>query len=240
MNLNPNTTVRELAAEIPGATRVFEKAGIDYCCGGTRPLADACASAGVTLKEMMSSLELAEASANASDEPDFAAMSPGKLIEHIVQKHHVFTRDEIRRLGFLIEKVYGAHGANHPELEKIRAIFKSLSAELEPHMMKEEMVLFPYIRNMEDAASEGKTLGAPPFGTVVNPVRMMTVEHEAAGYLLQQLRDLSSNYAVPSDACISYSTLYEALEAFEKDLHQHIHLENNILFPRALEMELKP
>ena len=237
MNLKPGTTVQELATEIPGATRVFEKAGIDYCCGGKRPLADACATAGVTLEEMMNSLEQAATSYDPGNQLNFVDMTLAKLIEHVVQKHHVFTRDELLRLHFLIEKVHGVHGVNHPELERIRNAFNTLSAELEPHMMKEEMVLFPYIRAMEDSVRDGNRFGPPPFGTVANPVLMMTMEHEAAGVLLQQIRDASSNYEVPADACISFRTLYEALEALEKDLHQHIHLENNILFPRAVEME---
>jgi len=237
MNIELNKTVRELAVEIPGATRVFEKVGIDYCCGGQKSLADACAQAGVTVEHMMSSLGEAKASQGPGEGPNFLAVSLAELIDHIVSNHHVFTRDEIRRLRALLDKVCSVHYQNHPELLRLRSVFETLAAELEPHMMKEERVLFPYVKMMEAAARDERALPVPPFGTVANPVRMMMMEHDAAGELLKEMRQLASNYVAPPDACISYQTLYEALDAFEKDLHQHIHLENNVLFPRAAETE---
>lgn len=239
MNLEPNRTVAELALDVPGATRVFERAGIDYCCGGQRSLADACATAGVSVTEMLNSLESAIPPDTPSQEPNFAAATLTEIMDHIVETHHVFTKNEIVRLRDLIAKVQAVHGDNHPELASIRASFQTLAAELEPHMMKEERVLFPYISGMAEAVSAEHAVSTPPFGTVGNPVRMMMLEHEGAGYLLKQMRQLSSNYTPPPDACISYQTLYQALDEFEKDLHQHIHLENNILFPRAVEMEAK-
>ena len=160
-----------------------------------------------------------------------------ELIDHIVEKHHVFTKTELARLHALMDKVHGAHCQNHPELARLRFLLETLTSELEPHMMKEERVLFPFVIGMEDAIRNERPLGMPPFGTVANPVRIMMLEHETAGELLKEMRSCTGNYTVPPDACISYQTLYEALDAFEKDLHQHIHLENNILFPRAVEME---
>lgn len=237
MDLVTSKTVRELALEIPGATRVFESMGIDYCCGGHRSLADACVAAGVTAESVMNSLEHANGSPAEFEEPNFLTATLAELIDHIVEKHHVFTRTEIERLRLLIEKVNNVHGQNHTELARLRSLFETLSAELEPHMMKEERVLFPYVVQMEDAMRRERTHADPPFGTVANPVRMMMLEHEAAGELLKKMREVSGNYTIPPDACISYQTLYQALDAFEKDLHQHIHLENNILFPRAVEME---
>ncbi len=204
-------TVREYALEIPAATRVFEKLGIDYCCGGGTSLADACAKAGVTVDEV--------------------------LIEHIVGKHHTFTRDELVRLEALFAKVCGVHGQNHPELLHIQNQFQALRRDLEPHMLREERVLFPYIISMEETIDEKQPLPVPPFGTVRNPVRVMMAEHDAAGEILRTMRQLSSDYTTPPDGCISFQTLYSALIAFEADLHQHIHLENNILFPRAAERE---
>jgi regulator of cell morphogenesis and NO signaling len=237
MNSLATKTVRDLAVEIPGATRVFENLGIDYCCGGNRLLDDACATAGVPFEHALNSLELATASHAQSDEPNFLTATLAELIHHIVEKHHVFTKSEIARLRALIDKVHGVHGQNHPELERLRLLFQSLSAELEPHMMKEERVLFPYVIEMEEAIRNERPVPMPPFGTVANPVRMMMMEHETAGELLREMRAASADYSVPPDACISYQTLYQALDAFEKDLHLHIHLENNILFPRAVEME---
>lgn len=237
MNSLETKTVRDLAVEIPGATRVFEKFGIDYCCGGTRSLTDACAAAGITFDEVVKSLELQTPSLEQTIEPDFQKSTLEMLINHIVTKHHEFTRQEMTRINALLEKVCMVHGENHPELFKIQLLFGELAADLETHMEKEERVLFPYVVRMEVAATQQVPLFRPPFGTVANPVRMMMLEHDRAGELLKGIRTLSSNYVPPSDGCISYQTLYGALDELEKDLHQHIHLENNILFPRAVEME---
>jgi len=237
MNSFANKTVRDLALEIPGATRVFEKIGIDYCCGGQRSLADVCEKAEVTIEDVMKSLELAKESHSAGDEPNFLTATLGELIDHIVDKHHVFTKNEIERLRGLLNKVCGVHGQNHPELQTLRTLFETLSVELGPHMIKEEQVLFPYVERMEAAVHNKRPVIPPPFRTVANPVRMMMQEHDDAGEFLRKMRRITSNYTPPEDACVSYQTLYQALDAFEKDLHQHIHLENNILFPRAVEME---
>ena len=235
MELRTETTVRDLALEIPAATRVFEKMGIDYCCGGTRSLGEACASAGVKLRDVEIALTLA---AHAKTEnPDFQTITLETLIHHIVIKHHSFTRLEIARLNALLAKVCMVHGERHPELLEIYVLFRELGAELENHMAKEEQVLFPYVIRMEAAGKQLVPMFRPPFGTVANPVRMMMLEHDRAGDVLKTIRKLSSDYVVPEDACMSYKTLYEALKALEKDLHQHIHLENNILFPKAIEME---
>ncbi len=235
MNLATNKTVRELALEIPAATRVFEKMGIDYCCGGRRSLADACAVAGVKIEDVQ--LELTTASHAQREEPNFHTATLEELINHVVGKHHSFTRQEIARLNALLEKVCVAHGENHPELFRINMLFRELGADLEAHMTKEERMLFPYVIRMEAAAKQDVPWFRPPFGTVANPVRMMMLEHDRAGELLQEIRALSFDYVPPADGCMSYRTLYAAFEALEKDLHQHIHLENNILFPRAVEME---
>ena len=235
MNLATIKTVRELAIEIPNATRVFEKMGIDYCCGGQRSLEDACAIAGVSLEDV--ELELNAAFPTQAEEPNFLTETLEGLIYHIVSKHHSFTRLEIARLNALLEKVCAAHAENHPELLRISVLFQVLGADLDTHMAKEERVLFPYVIRMEASAKQNVPLFRPPFGTVANPVRMMMLEHDRAGALLKEIRALSADYVPPTDACFSYLTLYSALETLEKDLHQHIHLENNILFPRAVEME---
>jgi len=235
MSLDATKTVRELAVEVPNATRVFEKLGIDYFCGGKKPLAEACNTAGLQVEEVLKALETARPSA--VSEYDLPSGSLAELIDHIVRTHHKFTRDEIARLQALLEKVCSVHGERHPELLSIRQVFSGLAQELTLHLMKEENVLFPYIIRMEEAVVQKDPVLPPPFGTVQNPVRMMMQEHDSAGGALRQIRAASSNFAVPADACISYRTLYQALEGFEADLHQHIHLENNILFPRAVEME---
>jgi regulator of cell morphogenesis and NO signaling len=236
--LSLNKTVRDVALELPQATRVFEKLKIDYCCGGDKPLGEACATAGVevaNLEQMLSEAAGTEVQGNGSFDLQKATLT--ELVGYILDKHHVYTKEEMARLEPLIENVIAAHGENHPELKGISGFFHQLCADLKPHMFKEEQVLFPYIIEMESCAVQSRPAPFAPFGTVNNPIRMMMMEHDTAGELLRELRVLSSNYTVPAEGCISYHTLYQALEAFEKDLHQHIHLENNILFPRAIEME---
>jgi regulator of cell morphogenesis and NO signaling len=238
MTITFTKTVREFAVELPEATRVFEKLGIDYCCGGEKPLREACLAAGVPTDKVLALLEQAGNSAAGSEETRGWNSAPlSDLTAYIVTKHHVFTREELPRLNQLLAKVCSVHGENHPELRKLQVIFQGLQEELTGHMFKEEQILFPYIENLETALTHGDPVPTPFFGTVRNPVRMMMQEHADAGQALRGLREASSNYQVPSDGCISFRTLYQALEEFEKDLHQHIHLENNILFPRAAELE---
>jgi regulator of cell morphogenesis and NO signaling len=184
------------------------------------------------------SLELAEQQAKTKQADRNWQTEPlSELIAHINTTHHKYTREEIARLGPLFDKVVSVHGKNHPELAHVRAAFRGLAQELTMHMMKEEAVLFPYIVRMEEAVVQKEPVLPPPFGTVRNPVTMMMHEHDSAGDALRAMRQASTQYTPPGDACISYQTLYKALADFEKDLHQHIHLENNILFPRAIEME---
>jgi len=239
MNLEAARTVRELAVEIPNATRTFEKLGIDYCCGGSRSLRDACLHAHVALEDVLTELEQGSAfkTAEKSDGQDIASGTLTQLVEYIVRTHHVYVKQELPRLEQLLKKVVSVHGAAHPELERIQQVFQGMSAELTSHMMKEEHILFPYIAALENAVSNGRPQPRPAFGTVSNPVHMMELEHDSAGAALKEISTLSSNHEPPEGACFSYRTLYTALKEFEADLHQHVHLENNILFPRAIAME---
>ncbi len=235
MQVETTKTVRELALENPNATRVFERLGIDYCCGGGKTLEQACASAHVSLDGVLASL--AEGQAVPAADRDWTNASLAELAHHIVDTHHQYVKQEAPRLEQLADKVASVHGQNHPEVAHIRATFQALAMELSSHLWKEEQILFPYIEEMEQAVSHGCPVPPCRFGTVQNPVRMMVMEHDSAGDALRELRASSSNYTVPPDACVTYKTFYAALEAFEADLHQHIHLENNILFPRAMQME---
>ena len=231
-------TVREVAVENPAATRVFERFGIDYCCGGNQALEQACQRAGVPFDEVIDSLEMEKEAARAAKQVhDWQSESLSELITHIKSTHHKYTRDETVRLAALLQKVSSVHGKNHPELFAIRETFGWVSQELMTHMMKEEMVLFPYIERMEESVIQNEPVLPAPFGSVQNPVALMEHEHDSAGAALRSMRKVSSDFTPPTDACISYQTLYKALAAFEADLHQHIHLENNILFPRAIAME---
>ena len=231
-------TVREVALENPAATRVLERFGIDYCCGGNQLLEQACAKAGATGADVLDSLEIHEETARAARQVhDWQSEPLSDLVAHIENTHHKYTREEIVRLSALLEKVCTVHGKNHPELYEIQSTFSGLVQELTTHMMKEEMVLFPYMVRLEEAVIQKEPVLPAPFGTVRNPVAMMEHEHDSAGNALRAMRKASKEFLTPADACVSYQALYKALEAFEADLHQHIHLENNILFPRAIAME---
>ncbi|HLH07634.1 MAG TPA: iron-sulfur cluster repair di-iron protein [Terriglobales bacterium] len=237
--MNTEKTVRELAIEIPQATRVFEKFGIDYCCGGSNSLSAACADKGLAIDEVLDAIST-EATAEEDRQAgahDWSSSELAKLVDHIKATHHLYVRQETVRIQQLLAKVAAKHGGNHPEVIRIQETFAGLSEELTSHLMKEENILFPYIVLLERAVLAGSPKPRPMFGTVQNPVHMMELEHASAGEALRSLRENSNNYNPPADACATFQTCYLALRAFETDLHQHIHLENNILFPKAIELE---
>lgn len=238
MEINATKTVREIVLGIPASAKVFEQLGIDYCCGGDKRLDEACRTAGIEVEAVTQALEASEKVARPEGETlNWNGQPLASLMSHIVEKHHTFCRQEVARLDPLLQKVIQAHGAAHPELQQIKALFSGLSKELLMHLTKEEQTLFPYISRMEEAVTRKMPFPRPPFGTVQNPVRMMLLEHDNAGTALQKMRGLSSNYQLPADACNSYRALYDGLKSFESDMHTHVHLENNILFPRAVAME---
>lgn len=240
MSVIAEKTVRELAMENSAATRVFEKLGIDYCCGGGKSIEEACRTANVRVDEVMKSIETAGRSMPGTPEDRHWQSEPlADLIAYIKNRHHQYTREEIARLYPLFDKVCSVHQQNHPELLKMREIFRGLAEELTTHMMKEEMVLFPYVIRLENAGTRKEPVPSAPFGTVKNPIAMMVHEHDSAGEALRALRQASLGYTPPEDACLSFKTLFTSLAELEADLHQHIHLENNFLFPRAIEMERK-
>ena len=230
-------TVREIAAECPASVRVFEQLGIDYCCGGKKSLQEACAAAQVPLDQAVGLLQEAERGTPGPAPDSWLAAPLDALTAHIVQKHHAYVRQEIPRLQALLHKVVSKHAAVHPELSGIQQQFELLAQELTPHMMKEEYVLFPYIEQLVEARLSDGPLPGSCFGTVRRPIAAMAAEHDGAGDLLRELRRLSNHYAIPAGVCPTFAAVYRGLEEFEADLHQHIHLENNILFPRAIELE---
>jgi len=229
-------TVREIAMEQPSSIRVSETFGIDYCCGGRKPLADACVAGNVDVDTVIAALEAAAKKPNSEGE-NWAGMFLESLDTHIVTTHHAYVKRELPRLAMLAEKVVNRHGATKPELPVIAATLAQLDEELTQHLAKEEAVLFPYIADLERAAAIGAAKPHSCFGTVANPIAMMTQEHEGAGTLLAEIRRLSHDFTTPEDGCPTFHSFYDGLKEFEQDLHQHIHLENNILFPRAVEME---
>jgi regulator of cell morphogenesis and NO signaling len=237
MQTQVTKTVREIALESTSAPAVLESFGIDYCCGGHLPFEEACKKSGKSPEAVIAQLEQAarENAARKDKSSDWMSEPLAELINHINKTHHVFVRSESPRLLALADKVATKHGPNKPELKQVHDVFSALAQELSVHLMKEEQILFPYIERLEEASLQRES--APPsscFGTVENPIRMMMFEHDSAGEALRELRKLTNDYALPADACMSYSALFEGLVAFEADLHQHIHLENNILFPRAI------
>jgi regulator of cell morphogenesis and NO signaling len=230
-------TVREIALENPSSIRVFEALGIDYCCGGKKPLSDACSHANVDFGRVQELLAQADRDSQAPVAQEWRDKPLSGLIAHIVAKHHGFVRNETPRIQALLTKVGSKHGAIHPEIAAIEQLFSAVSQELSTHMLKEEQVLFPYIERMEHAVQGGEAIPPAFFGTVKRPIANMVAEHDDAGALLARMRELSSGYTAPAGACPTFLALYNGLEEFERDLHHHVHLENNILFPRAVEME---
>jgi regulator of cell morphogenesis and NO signaling len=235
MQINTTTkSIGELALEVPNAIGILEKRQIDYCCKGGRSIEEACAEAGVAVSELMREIG---SSRTADVERQWQNETLKALKDYIVETHHLFTREIMETIRQLSDKVALRHGPNHPEVMQVQKIVHHMCDDLIPHMLKEEQVLFPYIEQMETAVACGGEPPTPFFGTVRNPVRMMTAEHDAVGDLLRQVRSTTSDYSLPEDACLSFRALYERLIDVEQDLHQHIHLENNVLFPRAAAME---
>lgn len=230
LSLDPSSTVGEWVVDRPSRARLFEAFGIDYCCGGQRSLADACSARGLAPEAVMAAL-LEEPAPQ--DTQDWSTAALTDLCAHIETTHHAYLRTELPRLGALTAKVVQAHGPTHPDMLDVARILGALGNELSYHMAKEEQVLFPMIRQLESASSR------PVFhcGSIANPIRMMESEHVGAGDNLVQLRRLTNDYSCPPDACNTWRAMCAGLQQLEADLHQHIHKENNILFPRALQLE---
>jgi regulator of cell morphogenesis and NO signaling len=223
-------TLAELVAANPATVRVFETFGLDYCCRGDRTLADACSAAGLDLSHVGAAL----AGLDVDDDRAWTDLDAASLAAHIVETHHRYLQEELPLLDALAAKVLAAHGLRHGELDDVRRLVAELRADLEPHLMKEERVLFPAIAAL--AAGQRDF----PFGTVANPIRVMMMEHDRAGELLAELRRTSRGYTAPEDACASYRALYARLETLELDTHLHVHKENFVLFPAALRLAEDP
>jgi regulator of cell morphogenesis and NO signaling len=214
---------------------VFEEYGIDFCCGGRKSLTEACAVAGADEKAVAVKLTTLLDGPQSADDP--AKLSLPDLVNYILDEHHEFTRTEMLRLTGLMEKVAWKHSDKHPEVLELKENFAALTNDLVGHMRKEEMMLFPYIHDLVRAKARSLIPLVPVFGTVSHPIKMMQFEHEEAGNILQKMRSLTNDFSAPGDACPSFKALYAGLDELEKDLHQHIHLENNVLFPKAVELE---
>jgi regulator of cell morphogenesis and NO signaling len=233
--IDSKQTVREIVVHSPGAANVLEGKHIDYCDSGDKSLADACSAVGAPVDEVVRELE--DAAEESPDAPDAEWLQRplADLIQHILDVHHVSNRAALAQLRPLAKRVLGAHHDKHPELERVAALFEALDADLVAHLRKEELVLFPFIRDLE-------TLGwgaTSPVGPITTPLAIMDEDHDMFGGLLRNLRHATGDYAVPSDGSAEFRTFYESLGTFERDMHRHIHLETNVLFPAALALAAK-
>lgn len=226
-------TVGEMVVENPDRARVFEQFGIDYCCGGKIPLDEACAKRGVDIDAVLKALHQSQTNETPESQKDWSQESMTSLVDHIITTHHNYLREEFPRLTKMTERVAQVHGERHTELPKVRDAFAALRDELDQHMQKEEMILFPMIKQLDT----GEASAASHCGSIENPIRMMEHEHDNAGDGLETLRELTDGFAIPDDACNTYRVMLNSLATLEADLHQHIHKENNILFPRAIAAE---
>jgi regulator of cell morphogenesis and NO signaling len=231
--ITSENTVGGLVAERIDRARVFEKFGIDYCCNGNRPLTEACSALTISIDEVISALNDADSATSATDSIDFNSIEPVELIDHILSTHHEYMRQELPRLVSIAQTVADAHADKDSRVLEINSVIREMAEELMEHMAKEEQILFPFIRDL----AEKQQVPFAPFGSMANPIKAMESEHDDAGRALERLRVLTNNYTVPEWACRTYEVLMESLQKLEWDLHQHIHKENNILFPKAIAME---
>ena len=220
-------TLGDIVAGNPATARALDRLGLDYCCHGQRSLESACVEAGLDPRAVLAELDAIESTGDAG----WAGLEPPALADHIVESHHRYLKEELPLLDGLAEKVLAVHGERHPELAEVRELVHEIRADLEPHLMKEERILFPAIRDLCQGRRDF------PFGSIGNPIRMMLLEHDRAGELLAAVRTATGGYAIPAHACASYRSLYERLEALEADTHLHVHKENHTLFPATLELE---
>lgn len=237
IHLDPNETVGEIAVKFPEVIPVFEGLKIDYCCGGSRKLMDACALAGLKLEDVSSAIEKSAGKIGSALAFNWKNKTMTELVDHILAVHHPFTRDQLGRLKILSEKVKTVHGTGHPELSRLDEIIGLMSEEMEGHMAKEEEQVFPYLKDLEKVGGQSDKV-SNPFGLDPlnrHPLKVLMWEHGMTGEEWIEIGGLTNGLTVPSDACQYYRALFDGLKKLENDLHLHVHLENNVLFARAME-----
>ncbi|MFY0652515.1 MAG: iron-sulfur cluster repair di-iron protein [Cyclobacteriaceae bacterium] len=235
MTVTEEKTVGEVVADNFKAADVFKKHSIDFCCGGNKALSAACEENGTKLDDLLSDLEKYEE--DGREGQNFNQWKLDFLIDYILNEHHTYVIENLPYILEYAQKVAEVHGENHPETIRINQLVQAVAQDLQVHMKKEEQILFPYVRTLLAAQAQNTPLSKISFGTVGNPIRMMEMEHENAGDIFKEIAEISGNYTLPQDSCSTYQVLYKKLKEFQEDLHQHIHLENNILFPKAKELE---
>jgi len=235
-NEDQDETLGEIASRDLRKAHIFKKFGLDFCCGGKKTVKQACAEKGLDVTRVEQELQQAD-NLPASRPMPYNDWDIAFLSDYIVNTHHSYVTKHLPDMLAYADKVMKVHSKQHPELVRVHQLVKEINEELTTHMIKEERVLFPYIKELVAAKSNAQVLHAAHFGTIQNPINMMEMEHELVGKNLEEIRTITNNYTLPEDACASYSLLYRMLDEFEEDLHLHIHLENNILFPKALKIE---
>ncbi|TSJ38962.1 iron-sulfur cluster repair di-iron protein [Fluviicola chungangensis] len=236
MNFQENNIIGELVAQDYRAAAVFKKYGIDFCCQGNRTIEDACVAKNLDSKLVVTDLNSIN-QVSSEETTDYKSWPIDLLVDYIEKKHHRYVEEKTQEIKPYLDKICRVHGEHHPELFEINEHFTAAAGELATHMKKEELVLFPFVRKMAKAKQENTILDTPHFGTVGNPIQMMMHEHTTEGERFRKIETLSNNYTPPQDACNTYRVTFALLKEFEQDLHLHIHLENNILFPKAIELE---
>lgn len=229
-------SIKDIVMQNFHAAAVFEKYSLDFCCRGGKNIHDACSEKNIDPQTVLAELSALDKETESTGlrytewEPDF-------LVNYILQNHHSYVRKMIPVLYAHTQKIAAVHGSNHPELNAIAHHFETVAVEMQQHMNKEEQVLFPFIAALRNAQKNNQPYALPHFGSVLNPIRLMEQEHEHAGDEMYAIRELSNNYSVPDDGCTTYRVTFQELRDFELDLHRHVHLENNVLFPKAVKME---
>lgn len=235
MSITKDTIIGELVAQDYRTASIFKQNKIDFCCNGNRTIEDACLQKKIDSMQLIQHLE--EATTNSGNSGvDFNSFPLDVLADYIQKKHHRYAEAKMQEIIPYLNKIIKVHGSHHPELEQVGELFNETASELTVHMKKEELMLFPFIKKLEYARESGTPVQAP-FGSVENPIQMMLHDHDTEGERFRKIAALTDNYNPPADACTTYKVTFSLLKEFEEDLHLHIHLENNILFPRAIKAE---
>lgn len=237
MKFTAKNTLAEIVKSDFRSARIFENYNLDFCCRGNRTVEEAVKEKGLDTEKILS--EVSECCPDSNETRDSERWNLDELVNHILDKHHTYVKQMLPVINAHSQKVKEVHGGNHPEVIQIADIFEQLQNELEMHMLKEERMLFPAIIRLTECEKNNSAMEVQPFGSVSNPISVMEREHTEAGEELYKIRELSGNYNPPEDACTTYRVLFQELKEFEEDLHRHIHLENNILFPGAVALEQK-
>ncbi|WMJ73602.1 iron-sulfur cluster repair di-iron protein [Cytophagaceae bacterium ABcell3] len=236
MNITEEKTIGQIVADDYRTAAVFEKFGVDFCCKGNRTISEVCEKNNLSHEKLLTDLNKVTLEKESSNS-DYKSWPLDLLADYIEKKHHRYVAEKIPVIQQYLKKLSSVHGKQHPELFEIYDLFNQSAGDLTAHMKKEEFILFPFVRKMVEAEVSGTPLSAPHFGTVENPVQMMMHEHDAEGERFRKIAELSNNYTPPADGCNTYRVTLALIKEFEDDLHLHIHLENNILFPQAIDME---